>query len=485
MTTDDVKPHLCTTLFITGSFLIAWSWDLALYGASHLLNGTNPLQEQLGFGNRVTPNNLLVLIVEYVLVVGLSSYLSFLLSKYFPNPNLWSCPGAIMAVEFLPAPFFAGKLMAYLQNFSRLSAVDQAIINFGATAFCAMLASAANTQHACSLGNDDWNNVLSNALGRFPQVLANTLGFGLGIAWNALLSQVLLGSSTKNNEMDILQVIALFGYLLVVTLITFRIAAHDVATENPTLRERQVQLLSFAFHVVCAFSLVAFLNSILHSGWIGAVESLVILVALSAVMPAIVASVDLDNVAHSEEEEEEYKVGLGSCCLLDVLVFVPCVWCICPWIPLAWLLAGMNSDVGVKERWYKLIAFVSGLAASIQASSMLTAATDGLAALLGICNVKHCRRPYIFVSMQVLCAVLTTVLLLFALPYISSPTSSSEATTGESQALLGNEERQQKSLVARAKSLFKGKKRSKSSNAEEAANKSIKIQVHGSISFDP
>lgn len=479
VTSDDIKPHLCTTLFITGSFLIAWSWDLALYGFSHLLNGVNPLQEQLGFGNSVAPNELLLLVLEYAVVVGISAYFSFALTNYC-GTQPW-CPGAIMAVEFIPAPFFAGKLMAYLGNFSRLSTVDQALINFGATAFAAMLASAANTPHSCSLSLGDRDYDIH--LGRFPQILANTLGFGLGIAWNALLSQVLLGSS-QDSEMDILQVIALFGYLLVVTLITFRIAAHNVETEEPTLWQRQVQLLSFAFHVVCAFSLVAFFNSILHSGWIGAVESLVILVALSAIMPAIVASVDLDDATTSPQEEEQVKVGLGSCCLLDVLVFVPCVWCICPWIPLAWLLAGMSSDVGIKERWYKLIAFVAGLAASIQASSMLTAATDGFATLLGICNVKHCRHPWIFVGLQVICAIITTAVLLMALPYVTAPQDTPTQGTGENQALLSDEQRRErKSLVGKAKSLFKGRR--KSSKNEQEAKKPMKIQVHGSISFDP
>jgi hypothetical protein len=66
------------------------------------------------------------------------------------------------------------------------------------------------------------------------------------------------------------------------------------------------------------------------------------------------------------------KYGFGTCIYLDVLPFVPCTWCYCHWVPLAWLLAGMGANVGDKERWYQLIAFVSGLAAIIQASGMLT-----------------------------------------------------------------------------------------------------------------
>lgn len=144
----------------------------------------------------------------------------------------------------------------------------------------------------------------------------------------------------------------------------------------------------------------------------------------------------------------------------------------------------MSTDVGVKERWYKLIAFVAGLASSIQASSMLTTATDGLAMLLGICGIKHCRNPWLFVLLQVIIALITTCVLLYALRYVTdTPVGEDTEGTGENQALLGSERRKRKSIVGKAKSLFKGRR--KSSQDEPSRDKTLKIQVHGSISFDP
>ena len=65
--------------------------------------------------------------------------------------------------------------------------------------------------------------------------------------------------------------------LAVVMLIAFRLAADaanvDISVE-PSLVDRQKQLLSFAFYVVCAFTLVTFLNAITPPDWVGDLTSL-------------------------------------------------------------------------------------------------------------------------------------------------------------------------------------------------------------------
>jgi hypothetical protein len=68
--------------------------------------------------------------------------------------------------------------------------------------------------------------------------------------------------------------------------------------------------------------------------------------------------------------------------------------------------------IGVKEKWFGLVSMISGLAASIEASGMLTAATNAIAAALEICNEKHCYHPWMFVLVQVCLAIVTTIILI-------------------------------------------------------------------------
>jgi hypothetical protein len=402
---DDIWPHLYTTLFITGSFVVAWSWDLVLYGASHAWYGDNPLNNQLGFGDIRAPKHLAVLLLQYLLVCGLVALLSDHLKRHYLSEK-WS-QGAITAAEFFPSPVFAGKLMAYLVQFSRLGTAKQMLINFGAILFAAGLAYAMK---------DTIRFQLPPQLERFPEIVRNSLGFGLGVAWNVLLSQLL-----APKEMNASHLLGIFGYLLVVTLIAFRLAVHvDPTLADSSFFQRQMLLFSFAAHVVCAFTLVAFLNALLDNGWFASIGSFFILVVLSGVMSAIVATVDFDHI-EEQVEQGKHKYGFGTCSYLDALAFVPCTWCCCPWVPLAWLLAGMDANVNVKERWYELIAFVSGLAASIQASGMLTNMTNFLGS--GFCDASNCKYWYawLFVGLQALLAILTTVILIPALAHVAEP----------------------------------------------------------------
>lgn len=411
---QDVISHLRFTLFITGSFVVAWSWDLVLYGISHAWHDQNPMRDQIGFGDdKRAPKYLPVLLAEYLMVCGLAAVFSYNI-KHKCHEELW-CAAAIKAVEFIPAPFFSGKLMAYLGLFTRLGKLQQVLLNLLATGFAAFLA------HAAQDANMITSRVrLPPQLDRFRPILAEALGFGLGVAWNSFL-----GSLLAPDQLNFRHIVGLFGYLVVVLLIAFRVAANvDSAQQNPTLIQRTLGMLSFAFNVVCAFTMVYFVGALLPTGWVGDILSLLIFVLLAAILSAGVAAVDLETSTreqqqHAMEEGQTRKVGFGTCCFMDALIFCPCVWCCCPWIPLVWLMAGVVDNVHVKEKWQELISFVLGLATSIQASGMLTAATNQIAMALNICGTKHCNHAWLFILLQCSLAMATTAVLLPALSFVS------------------------------------------------------------------
>lgn len=419
---ENILPHLKATLFITGAFVVAWSWDLVTYGASHALHNENPLRDQLSFGDQLGPQFLVILLLQYLIVCGAAAVASYHLTK---QNYVWS-KAAVTAVEFFPSPFFAGKLMGYLGQFS-LNPLAQALLNLAATWFVAFLA---------HFMPQDLGDRLDPSLHRIGPIVRETLGFGLGIAWNVLLMNTI--APDPEERWSTRHLVALAGYLLIVMLIAFRLAA-DVAvidaSAEPTLVDRQKQLLSFAFYVVCAFTLVGCLNATTHAGWLGDIESLVILLFLSAILSALVSKVDLTRL--SERRALRRQENTGTSAFTWILLFLPCVWCCCPWVPILWLLVENTENVHVKENWYKLIAMVSGLASSIEASSMLTALTDALAS--SFCNVKHCRLPWMFVLLQVGVAAVTTVVLIPAIAPLTPPDDGSEEQpqpTGERRSLL-------------------------------------------------
>ncbi|CAB9503278.1 expressed unknown protein [Seminavis robusta] len=456
----DIVPHLRVTLFMTGSFCVAWAWCLVAYGVSHAWNGENPMQNEIGFGDERAPKYLPVLLLEYLFVCGCASWLSYIVRQRYSRHS-W-CEAAIKAVEFFPAPFFSGKLMAYLGQFSDLSDLHQVLINFLAAAFAAFLAHAAQDPSL-------WTSQVEvpPECTRFRPILADTLGFGLGVGWNVFLMKLL-----APEEMDAEHIVGLFGYLMVVSMIAFRLAAEvDPTVQEPTMLQRTLSMLSFAANVVSAFTMVAFVSALLLPGWIGDSVCLVVLILLATILSALVAAVDMDAATtrlqqQMEQGEARPKIGFGTCPAMDALIFCPCVWCCCPWIPLVWLLAGITPGVHVKERWQELIAFVLGLATSIQASGMLTTATNELATMLNICGTKYCDHHWIFVVLQVMLAITTTCLLLPALAFVSDPVDSpSPQDAGAQQEAQARGER--RPLLSKVKKLLPKFSKRKSSTVSE------------------
>ena len=448
----DVLPHLRQTLFMTGSFCIAWSWDLVLYGASHSWYGENPMRDQIGFGGTSSSGGsakqryLVVLIPLYLSIVMLAALASYYTKQRY-SQKLW-CAAALVAIEFLPAPIFSGMVMAYLGQFkSQLGEIGQLGMNLGATAFAALLVhlvqypGSSDSGVGTSSSTIPHDGIIYQTIERFPPqlirfrpILCDSMGFGLGVAWNVFLMGLL-----APERMDAYHIIGLTGYLLVVLMLAFRVAAlvkdgddeiiadnnntHQQSQANQEFLQRLYVLLSFALNVVCAFTAVSLIHSLVAPpGWLGDGLCVLILIFLAAILSAIVASVHIAD--GTSRDEEQPRCGLGTCWAIDLLIFVPCTWCCCPWIPLVWILAGITPDLHVKEKWYKLIEFVLGLASSIQASGMLTSALDQVAAHFGICAEKHCHHPYAFVCLQIALALAETCALLFLLRYTTQGSQS-------------------------------------------------------------
>jgi hypothetical protein len=78
---EELSPHIKTTLYFTFAFCVAWSWDLVVYGASHVMNGISPLQNQLSFGDSPGPKSVLVLVMEYLVVCGAAAVASDRLNR--------------------------------------------------------------------------------------------------------------------------------------------------------------------------------------------------------------------------------------------------------------------------------------------------------------------------------------------------------------------------------------------------------------------
>ena len=175
---QDIWPHLRRTLFLTGAFATAWSYDLVAYGVSHAWANENPLRNQIGFASQqLAPQHLVVLLLQYLAVCAGAAALA----EYCHRQNAPWSHAAVTAVEFFPSPVFAGKLMAYLSAFPRLDAIEQAVINLAATWFAATLA------HVVPLLLPSLTLTLSSSLivGYYGSATAATTGTRRSSIWSS------------------------------------------------------------------------------------------------------------------------------------------------------------------------------------------------------------------------------------------------------------------------------------------------------------
>lgn len=104
----------------------------------------------------------------------------------------------------------------------------------------------------------------------------------------------------------------------------------------------------------------------------------------------MVSSIDTNAIDDHESSEDEQNCGLDHLpCILKILVIVPCLCFCCPWVPLVFLLSGVNG-VGIKGKWFQVFNMIGGLAASIEAIGMLTQGTNRIAAALSFYSEKEC-----------------------------------------------------------------------------------------------
>lgn len=341
---------------------------------------------QLSFGDQPGPKKLVVLCLEFLFSCAMAAVVTSMLES---DSCKWK-KAAITAVGFFPAPIFGGKLMTYLSQFMSLSVVSRGLINLAACIFAAILASFVPTK-------------LAPPFTQFGPIVRESMGFGLGIAWNLFLQSIF-----APDEMDASHMIGLAGYLALVALITFRVAAQvEASYDEPIMVERLWILLTFAMQTVTAFTLVAFVDALTADGWTGNFENLFILLLFAALISTFVARIDINALDEHDSNEDE-NCGLDHLpCVLKLLVFVPCLWLCCPWLPAIFLLSGVQG-VGLRERWFQVSNMIGGLAASIEASGMLTKLADDIAAGIEFCTEEKCHNPWMFVLLQACVALVAT-----------------------------------------------------------------------------
>jgi hypothetical protein len=100
------------------------------------------------------------------------------------------------------------------------------------------------------------------------------------------------------------------------------------------------------------------------------------------------------------------------------------------------LVVLQHTDPGdtLKEDWYQLIAMVTGLASSIEASNIVVAITNAVAALFS-CTSAHCTSVLLFCVWQIIVAVIMTVVFLPLLGrYVVAPLSEGQESSDRPMA---------------------------------------------------
>jgi hypothetical protein len=367
----------------TGTFLVAWSWCLVYYAASHIFAGESPLEKQIGFGGQGQPQKIAVLLGQYLIVCGIVWALLVQLKRH-SSP----CVDALStSLEFFPSPIFSGALNAYLSQFHG-GGLESGVMNLAASWIIAAMVSIAPSYGSFkSLGD----------------IVKKTVGFGLGVAWNILAS----GFEPLSTNLVARTVYVIFTLLLAASLAVPQV-------EETTLRQRHASLLSFASMVVCAFALSDWLGVVMPSGYMGNVYSIIVLILLAAVFSEMVIEANFSSQFERQRDPTYKKSGLGK--LVSCLVLIPCVWCCFPCVPLIWMLSGTQdvSEAAVKNRWLGLISTVTSLAASVVGTNIMTSALDDSAVTLDICDTSGKCDDLVFLIYSMLLAFLVSLGLLAA-----------------------------------------------------------------------
>eukprot|EP00629_Pelagomonadales_sp_RCC1024_P008609 CAMPEP_0119291296 /NCGR_PEP_ID=MMETSP1329-20130426/42217_1 /TAXON_ID=114041 /ORGANISM="Genus nov. species nov., Strain RCC1024" /LENGTH=418 /DNA_ID=CAMNT_0007292125 /DNA_START=194 /DNA_END=1446 /DNA_ORIENTATION=+ len=361
----DVYPQMLKACWSCGTFSIAFAWATVFYAVFHAAHGQSPLDQQIGL-----PHYDLWTLVAIYLLACLGAGLASQKLRAVDATKKYHVVLA-EAVDFLPSPVFSGCLMAYLTRFEAGGKIGNALRDLLASwLIAAAVVAAPGLAERVSGRPRYYVDVV-------VRVMAMTCSFGLGIAWNSTISGGLEPILPLTGG-----VISHTIYLVVVAVIAARLAA-EPPHERP-IRRRQIDLLAFASKVVAAFALVSWLTVVVvflggPEGLTGQISVLLLLVPVEAFLSAAVAKVDLSPATIHHVDERYHCSSIAHAAL-----FVPCVWCCCPWVFVIALLASNVDPVVVKESWLAMSSFVTGLAASIVATGLVVSLVNTVAIAAGV-----------------------------------------------------------------------------------------------------
>eukprot|EP00931_Biecheleriopsis_adriatica_P076892 TRINITY_DN50554_c0_g1_i1.p1 TRINITY_DN50554_c0_g1~~TRINITY_DN50554_c0_g1_i1.p1 ORF type:complete len:397 (-),score=68.16 TRINITY_DN50554_c0_g1_i1:149-1339(-) len=388
----DLVRHLRRVIFSTGAFCVAWSWFMLVMTIIHMINDDPPIHKPVGLTPRGTPPHLLVF-SWYFAVLGLAAFLK---KRLQPEDTGRKC-ALSAAISFFPSPIFCALLMNYLQK-----AVAGSNSFFGDLSFAAVNLLTTFAMAVVIFMVPSLPSYTTYELWR--ELLHRTVGFGLGVAWNALISEALEPKQSQTSEQSqwILQMLLRTFYLFCVATFATVISAQRSA-EDGSLKQRFHALLSFAMQTVCAFGLVDWSASLLAAG-------------------------DVTDRKH-------------------LLTAVMCFICVALLLMLFAALSSSMLRAGSEGRYGQLLQLAEmscALAASVAGSNGVTALADSLALSLNICHWKGPADAYCkyeaFLPLEFGFTLVLTVLIVMGIQHLAEPSANpAEPSANPTESLNPNE----------------------------------------------
>jgi len=201
---DDSREALGKLIFLSGSYVAAWSWVMVSFSAIHALEGEPMWLHAWTIGTKdvaIGPRSCLSLLLELSLILGLT----FGLAKLAEGVHHQWIVTLMTAIEFFPAPIVTELLISYLDaNPGR--DFNHGLVDIFACWVLAILV-----------------YLMPNGTRRYDRLivpLRKSLGFALGVAWNCWIRSWNLG------------ILELSLYLVVMCCIAARIVAPSPPKES-------------------------------------------------------------------------------------------------------------------------------------------------------------------------------------------------------------------------------------------------------------
>jgi len=375
----DLVKHLRRVIFSTGAFCVAWSWFMLVMAIIHMLNGDPPIHKPVGLTPRGATPHLLVF-GWYFVALGLAAFLK---KRLQPEDSGSKC-ALSAAISFFPSPLFCALLMNYLQKAVTGSDSFLGELSFAAVNLLTTFAMAIVIFLVPSLPSYTTYEM-------WRELLHRTVGFGLGVAWNVLISGALEPTQSQTStewKPWILQMSIRTFYLCFVAKVTIVVSAQRPS--DGSLLQKFYALLGFAMQTVCAFGLVDWLANLLAPG-------------------------DATDTTH---------LLTAVTCFLSVAL-------------LLMLFAALSSSMlraGGDGRYGQLLQLAEmscALAASVAGSNGVTALADSLALSLEICHwegpVDASCKYEAFLPLEFGFALVLSVLLVMGIQHLAEPCAAQPA----------------------------------------------------------